>query len=113
MIKKKDQKGGYPVTGITVQYQPSRLTATDSTGKQIAYVSFPQIRRCLVNIDRLHVIPEYRHSGAEEVLMDALLAHLVQQGAKAVLTCPAAQRYVAEHPQWKQVLPESMRMTSP
>lgn len=97
---------------ISVQYQTGRLTAVDCAGKTVGYVSFPQIRKGLVNIERVQIAPEYRGRGVEAVLMDALLSHLKQKGTKAALTSPMAQRYAAEHSEWKTVLPESMHMTT-
>lgn len=100
------------MTDMTIQYQASRLTAVNRTGKTMGYITFPQIRKGLVNIDRVQIAPEYRGREVESALMDALLTHLKQQGMKAALTSPAAQRYVAENPGWKQILPESMHMTT-
>ena len=97
---------------ITIQYQPGRLTAVSSAGKIMGYVTFSQIRKGLVNIDRVQIIPEYRLTDAQTVLLDALLLHLQQQGMKAALTSPAAQRHAANNPQWKSVLPDSMHMTT-
>ena len=97
---------------ITMKYEPGRLTALSSSGMTIGYITFPQIRKGLVNVDRLQIFPEYRGRGVEAMLMDALLAHLEQQDVKAALTSPAVQRYAAEHPEWKAVLPESMHMTA-
>lgn len=97
---------------ITIQYQPGRLTAVSSAGKIMGYVTFPQIRKGLVNIDRVQIVPEYRLADVETILLDALLSHLQQQGMKAALTSPAAQRHVANNPLWKSVLPDSMHMTA-
>ena len=100
------------MTEMTIQFQPGRLTAISSSGRTMGYVTFPQIRKGLVNIDRVQIIPEYRGRGVDAALLDALLTYLQQQGVKAALTSPAAQRYAAENPLWKQVLPESMHMTT-
>lgn len=97
---------------MTIQYQPGRLTAVDSDGRTMGYVTFPQIRKGLVNIDRVQILPEYQSWGVETALLDALLNHLQQQGTKAALTSPAAQRYAADNPVWKQILPQSMHMTT-
>ena len=97
---------------IRIQFQAGRLTAVSRAGKTMGYVTFPQIRKGLVNIDRVQIIPEFRSRGVEAVMLDALLMHLKEQGIRAVLTSPAAQRIAAENPQWKQILPDSMHMTS-
>lgn len=97
---------------IIIQHQTGRLTAVSGAGKIMGYVTFPQIRKGLVNVDRVQIVPEYRYAGIEAALLDALLSHLQQQSMKAVLTSPAAQRYAAKNPQWKSVLPDSMHMTA-
>ena len=100
------------MTDMTIQFQNGRLTARCGSGNIMGYITFPQIRKGLVNIDRVQVAPEYRGRGVETAMMEALLIHLRQQGMKAALTSPAVQRYVAENPDWKQILPESMHMTA-
>ena len=97
---------------ITMKYEAGRLTALSSSSMTMGYITFPQIRKGLVNVDRLQILPEYRGRGVEAMLMDALLAHLEQQDVKAALTSSKVQRYAAEHPEWKAVLPESMHMTA-
>ena len=100
------------MTDITIRIQTGRLTACSEFGNTVGYITFPQIRKGLVNIDRVQVAPEYRGRGVEAAMMDALLTHLRDQGMKAALTSPAVQRYAAQNPQWKQILPESMHMTA-
>lgn len=97
---------------MTIAYQAERLTALDSDGKPLGYVTFPRIRKGLVNIDRVQVLPAYRGRKVEEALLDALLLHLLQQGTKAALTSPAAQRHAAANPLWKEILPDSIHMTT-
>lgn len=97
---------------MTVRYEKSRLSAVDGAGKTMGYVTFPQIRKGLVNIDRVQIMPGYRKEGVETALLNALLIHLEQRGEKAALTSPAAQRHAAKNPRWKAVLPDSMHMTA-
>lgn len=96
---------------ITISHQTERLTALDSDGKIMGYVTFPRIRRGLVNIDRVQIIPAYRGLKVEEALLDELLLHLLQQETKAVLTSPEAQRHAAANPRWKEILPDSIHRT--
>lgn len=97
---------------MTISYQAERLTCFDSDGRTMGYVTFPRIRKGLVNIDRVQIVPAYRDRKVEEALLDALLLHLRQQETKAVLTSPAAQRHAAANPRWKDVLPDSIHITT-
>ena len=100
------------MSDMTIAYQAERLTALDSGGRTMGYVTFPRIRKGLVNIDQVQILPAYRSRNLEETLLDALFSHLLQQGTKAALTSPVVQRYVAANPQWKAILPDSIHMTT-
>ena len=97
---------------MTISYQTERLTALDSDGRTMGYVTFPRIRKGLVNIDQVQILPAYRSRNLEETLLDALFSHLLQQGTKAALTSPAVQRHAAANPKWKAILPDSIHMTT-
>ena len=100
------------MSDITIAYQAERLTALNADGRTMGYVTFPRIRKGLVNIDLVQILPAYRGLNLEETLLDALFSHLLQQGTKAALTSPVVQRYVAANPQWKVILPDSIHMTT-
>ena len=96
---------------MTFSFQKERITATSPEGIPMGYITYPRIRPGLVNISQMTVFPAFRQQGMEETMMEALLAHLDQQGLKAVLICPFAQQYVEQHPQWKKILPGEIHFT--
>ena len=96
---------------MTFSIQKERITATSSDGILMGYIAFPRVRPGLVNISQMMVFPAFRQQGVEEAMMEALLAHLDQQGMKAVLICPFAQQHVEHHPQWKKILPGDIHFT--
>ena len=93
-------------------FEKERMTAFSRDGISAGFVSFPQIRSGLVNIENITVFPGFRNRGLEDSMMEALLPHLEQQHQKAALTCPKAQQYMRNHPQWQHILPGEMHFTS-
>ena len=93
-------------------FEKERITALSDDGMPMGHVAFPRVRTGLVNISTLTVLPGFRGQGVEDAMLEALLAHLDTQGMKAALTCPAAQKYVADHARWKKILPGEMHFTT-
>ena len=96
---------------MTFSIQKDRIYAIAPDGSTMGSVTFPRIRAGLVNICDVTVFPAFRHQGVEDVMMEALLSHLDRQGLKAALTCPFAQQYVEQNPQWKKILPGQIHFT--
>ena len=97
---------------MTFRFEKERITTLTPEGIPMGSIMFPRVRAGLVNISAMTVQPAFRGQGVEDAMLEALLAHLERQGAKAALTCPAAQDYVAGHPQWKRILPGEMHFTT-
>ena len=96
---------------MTFSFQKERITAIGSDGAPMGSITFPRVRAGLVSINQIIIFPAFRRAGVEEAMMEALLAHLDQQGLKAVLLCPFAQQYMEEHPEWKKILPGDIHFT--
>ena len=96
---------------MTFSITKERLTAINSDGVPMGFITFPQVRAGLVNIQQVVTHPQFRDQGVAEAMMETLLEHLSSQNRKAALSCPFAQQYVEEHPQWKQILPGSIHFT--
>ena len=92
-------------------FEKTRMIALAPEGTPMGQVAFPRVRAGLVTVSQVTVHPAFRGQGVEDAMMEALLAHLEQQGIKAALTCPIAQDYVAAHPQWKRILPGEISFT--
>ena len=97
---------------MTFAIEKERLTALSSEGLPMGFVTFPQVRSGLVNINHIMTYPKFRGQGVAEGMMEALLHHLAGLGQKAALTCPYAQQYVAAHDQWTHILPGGIHFTS-
>ena len=96
---------------MTFSIQKERITAISPEDTPMGYITFPRVRAGLVNISQMTVFPDFRHQGVEDAMMEALLSHLDRQGLKAALTCPFAQQYVEQNPQWKKILPGQIHFT--
>ena len=96
---------------MTFSIQKECIYAVAPDGSTMGSVTFPRVRAGLVNISQMTVLPAFRHQGVEDVMMEALLAHLERQGLKAVLTCPFVQQYVEKHPQCAKILPGDVHFT--
>ena len=96
---------------MTFSIGKERILAVREDGSPMGHILFPRVRAGLVNIQQVTVNPDFRGQGVEEAMLEALLSHLAQSGQKAALTAPAAQQYVAGHPQWQHILPGEMHFT--
>ena len=97
---------------MTVSITKERLTALSSEGIPMGYITFPQVRAGLVNIDQVVIHPSFRGQGVAEEMMEALLRHLTKQGRRAALTSSFAQQYLENHPQWNHLLPGQIHFTT-
>ena len=97
---------------MTFSIGKERITALSSDGTPMGYITFPQIRKDLVNINLMVTYPNFRGQGVPDKLMEALLTHLEQNGQKAALNCPFTQYYLQQNSQWKHLLPGKMHFTT-
>ena len=97
---------------MTFTFEKERITAISSDGIPMGHITFPRIRSDLVNISQVTTYPRFRGQGVAESMMEAFLTHLAEGNRKAALTCPYAQNYVEQHPQWKHLLPGSIHFTT-
>ena len=97
---------------MTFVFEKERMTAIHEDGSTMGTVTFPRVRAGLVNVTGVTVSAKYRGQRVAEAMLEALLNHLDEQDLKAALTCPPAQNYVANHPQWKRVLPGDLHCTT-
>ena len=96
---------------MTFRFDKESITALSPEGIPMGRICFPRIHAGLVNISQFTVLPAFRMQGVEDLLMEALLTHLEEQGLKAILTCSFAQQYVQKNPQWAKILPGEIHFT--
>ncbi len=93
---------------MNFQFEKEQMTLFNEEGVKMGHIHFAQINSQLVNIDHVFTSPDFRGQGVAGKMMEALLDHLSKQEKKAALTCPYAQRYVAEHEEWNHILPTNI-----
>lgn len=86
-------------------FEKEKMTLISEEGIPMGYITFPEIKKGLVNIDHVLTYPKFRGQGVAAAMMEALLQHLAERECKVVLTCPYAQNYVGEHEEWSHLLP--------
>ena len=97
---------------MNLSLEKERVTAISNRQIPMGFIAFVPVRSGLVNITQVHVAPQFRGQGVEDIMMEALLKHLSQQNQKAALSSPFAQQYVGSHPEWKHILPGKLHFTS-
>ena len=86
------------------QQEENRIFALDETGALLAEVSFPAAGEGLVEIDHTFVDGSLRGRGVAGQLLEEAVQALRATGRKAVLSCPYAQKWFAEHPEQGDLL---------
>lgn len=91
------------------EFVKDRMMMLDEEGKQMGFITFPALKKDLVNIERVWTALEYRGQGVAAQMMEALFVELERQDKRAVLTCPYAQKYMMKNPQWEHLLPKNIK----
>lgn len=78
----------------------------DENGNRVAEICFPEIRSGVVDIVHTKVDPSLAGHGIAGELTRETAKRLRADGRKAVLTCPYAVRWFAQHPEYSDVLEE-------
>lgn len=91
--------------------EKERLRLVGEDGSQIGFVTFPAVNSQISNIDRVYVEPSFRGKGVASQLMELALAHLDAQGRRVILTCPYAQKWLSQHPQWAHMPARDIRFS--
>ncbi len=93
---------------MPINFEKEKMTLLNEEGIPMGYITFPEIKKGLHNIDHVLTYPKFRGQGIAASMMEALLQHLDASDCKVVLTCPFAQRYVGEHSEWSHLLPTNI-----
>ena len=80
------------------------IYAKDEAGEVIAEVTLPAYKDGVVTIDHTFVDDSLRGMGVAGKLMEEAYAMLKADGRKAVLTCPYAVKWFAEHPERNDIV---------
>jgi predicted GNAT family acetyltransferase len=82
------------------------IYATDDAGNVIAEVTFPNIREGVVAINHTFVDDSLRGRGVAGELVLEAYETIKAAGKKAVLICPYAVKWFAEHPEYNDIVVE-------
>lgn len=91
---------------MNFQKENGRIWAENEEGRLVAEITFPQVRRGVVNIDHTFVDPSLRGQGAAGKLAQAAADQIRARELKAVLTCSYAKTWFGEHPEQSDLLAE-------
>lgn len=94
---------------MDLKHEPGRIYSADQTGKIIAEVTFPQVRKGLVTIDHTFVDSSLRGRGIASGLMEEAAKELRANGEKAKPTCSYAKKWFSQHEEFSDVLADGNR----
>ena len=84
---------------MNFQKENGRIWAENEEGRLVAEITFPQVRRGVVNIDHTFVDPSLRGQGAASQLVQAALEQIKENGGRVEATCSYAVRWLEQHGQ--------------
>ena len=87
----------------------ARTWLENDNGKQIALLDHPEVRPGVVNIVHTAVDPSLGGQGIAGKITQAVAEELRKKGLKAELTCSYAIRWFAKHPEYADVLADSVK----
>lgn len=73
-------------------------------GRELAWVTFPQIKPGVVEIDHTFVAPSLRGQGMAGRMMERVAEALRKSGRKAHLSCTYAKQWFERNPQQQDLL---------
>lgn len=91
--------------------EKERILLVEEDGSQLGFITFPSVNSRVSNIDHVYVHPEHRGEGLASQLMELALSHLEQQGRQVILTCPYAQKWFPQHPQWAHMAARDIKFS--
>lgn len=89
---------------MNFQYERNQIFLDSPEGETIAKVTFPTVTEGVVEIDHTFVDDSLRGQGVAGKLMEAVSCQLREDGRKAHLTCPFAQKWFESHPEHSDLL---------
>ena len=84
--------------------EQNRIFALNESGDTIAEVTFPDLSREKVEINRTFVDESLRGQGIAGMLMKAAYIEIKRQGKKALPTCSFAVKWFETHPECTDII---------
>ncbi|MVB11489.1 putative protein YjdJ [Caprobacter fermentans] len=88
---------------MVLKHEPERIFFLDQAGKTVAEVTFPQIRKGVVDINHTFVDDSLCGQGIASRLMEAVAKSLRKDGKQAVLTCSYAKKWFSSHKDYSDI----------
>jgi len=82
----------------------NRIYSVDANGKVISEITFPEVENGVVDINRTFVDSSLRGQGVAGKLMELAFNKIDQLNKKTVLSCPYAEKWVAQNEQYQKYL---------
>ncbi|MBP3216297.1 MAG: N-acetyltransferase [Clostridium sp.] len=83
---------------------PNRVWVEDESGREIAYISFPEAGNGLVNIEHTVVDPAYEGQGIAARMMLETVETIRKDGKHTLVTCSYAQAWFCKHMEYMFLL---------
>lgn len=80
--------------------EKNRIYKNDESGNLIAEVTFPEIRKNVVEINHTFVHPDLSGNGIASSLIHTLAIKLKDENKKAIPTCPYAINWFNKHSEY-------------
>lgn len=84
--------------------EQNRIFVSDNNGRFVAEITFPEIRKGVVDINHTFVDPTLRGQGIASQLVKAAYREIKKQGLKAVATCPYVVDWFGMHKDYQDIL---------
>lgn len=85
-------------------HEENKIYLNDENSHMIAVVTFPKIDDKVVNIDHTYVDSSLRGQGIAGKLMEETVKQLRQNNFKAKASCSYAVKWFEEHPEYSDIL---------
>ena len=88
------------------KYSNEKIWLEDESGKELAYVDFPEKEENVVDIQHTVVDDSLRGKGIAGELMKRAAEYIKQKGKKAVPSCSYAKKWFSTNEEYKDIIAE-------
>lgn len=85
-------------------YEKNRIFASSNNGHFVAEITFPEVRKGVVDINHTFVDPTLRGKGVASQLVELAYHEINKQGLKAVASCPYVVEWFVKHKEYQDIL---------
>ncbi|MDF2557017.1 MAG: hypothetical protein K0R71_845 [Bacillales bacterium] len=89
---------------LKYHFEQNRIFASNDNGNVIAEITFPEVRKGVVNLNHTFVDSSLRGQGIASQLVEIAYHEIKKQGNKAIATCSYVIDWFARHKEYQDVL---------